>query len=172
MNAIGFRNVVHDHSKVEIVDGYGADIRIKTDHLVLRNGDFGSADRFERWIARGRCRLERLVILSHEGILSLDAVDWLADLNVVTIVLDKSGRLAYCLPTETRHDAELRRTQAVAGISNRGLEIGRWIVNQKLRSQREQLGKLPGFRGHFPLCGEGSTNGQETSSCLSLGVPG
>lgn len=32
--------------------------------------------------------------------------------------------------------------------------------------------KLPGFRGHFPLCGEGSTNGQETSSCLSLGVPG
>jgi hypothetical protein len=31
--------------------------------------------------------------------------------------------------------------------------------------------KLPGFRGHFPLCGEGSTNGQETSSCLSLGVP-
>jgi|SRR5580692_4879678 len=32
--------------------------------------------------------------------------------------------------------------------------------------------KLPGFRGHFPLCGEGSTNGQETSSCLPLGVPG
>jgi hypothetical protein len=31
--------------------------------------------------------------------------------------------------------------------------------------------KLPGFRGHFPLCGEGSTNGQETSSCLPLGVP-
>jgi hypothetical protein len=31
--------------------------------------------------------------------------------------------------------------------------------------------KLPGFRGHFPLCGEGSTNGQETSSRLSLGVP-
>jgi hypothetical protein len=32
--------------------------------------------------------------------------------------------------------------------------------------------KLPGFRGHFPLCGEGSTNGQKTSSCLPLGVPG
>ncbi|MFY9885306.1 MAG: hypothetical protein WAK15_11070 [Candidatus Cybelea sp.] len=32
--------------------------------------------------------------------------------------------------------------------------------------------KLSGFRGHFPRCGEGSTNGQETSSRLSLGVPG
>lgn len=32
--------------------------------------------------------------------------------------------------------------------------------------------KLPGFRGHFPLCGEGSTNGQETSSRLSPGIPG
>jgi hypothetical protein len=32
--------------------------------------------------------------------------------------------------------------------------------------------KLPGLRGHFPLCGEGSTNGQKTSSCLPLGVPG
>jgi hypothetical protein len=32
--------------------------------------------------------------------------------------------------------------------------------------------KLPGFRGHFSLCGEGSTNGQKTSSCLPAGVPG
>ena len=37
--------------------------------------------------------------------------------------------------------------------------------------KEEDFLKLPGFRGHFPLCGEGSTNGQETSSCLSLGVP-
>ena len=31
--------------------------------------------------------------------------------------------------------------------------------------------KLPGFRGHFPLCGEGSTHGQKTPSVLPIGLP-
>jgi hypothetical protein len=66
---------------------------------------------------------------------------------------------------------------AVGSLSDTGNGIGDcvdksgdvFIVNFDTLS--EGL-KLPGFRGHFPLCGEGSTNGQETSSCLSLGVPG
>ena len=44
------------------------------------------------------------------------------------------------------------------------------VKDQNIETIFEGL-KLPGFRGHFPLCGEGSTNGQETSSRLSLGVP-
>jgi CRISPR-associated endonuclease Cas1 len=127
--------------KIEIVDGYGADIRVKSDHLVLRNGDFSGRNRWERRISRGRCNLERLLILSHEGTLTLDAIDWLAQLGVSTVVLDRSGRLSFCSPSQTRHDGALRRTQAVAGLSD-GLEIATWLVREKLQGQSRQLRKL------------------------------
>jgi hypothetical protein len=52
----------------------------------------------------------------------------------------------------------------------------RWALGAMEAVARDITGdrnvKLPGLRGHFPLCGEGSTNGQKTSSCLPLGVPG
>ncbi len=128
-------------ARIEIVDGYGADIRVKSDHLVLRNGDFSDRDRWERRIPRGRCNLERLIILSHEGTLTLDAIDWLAQLGVSTVVLDRCGRLSFCSPPQTRHDGALRRTQAVAGLSD-GLEIATWLVHEKLRGQSTQLRKL------------------------------
>ena len=128
-------------SKVEIVDGYGADIRVKSDHLVLRNGDFSDRDRWERRVSRGRCNLERLIVLSHEGTLTLDAIDWLAQLSVSTLVLDRNGRLSFCSSPQARHDGALRRTQAIAGLSN-GLEIATWLVHEKLRGQSTQLHKL------------------------------
>lgn len=136
-------------SKVEIVDGYGADIRVKSDHLVLRNGDFSDRDRWERRISRGRCNLERLIILSHEGTLTLDAIDWMSQLGVSAVVLDRSGGLSFCSPPQTRHDGALRRTQAVAGLSD-GLEIATWLVREKLRRQSTQLRKLiDGFPNAF-----------------------
>jgi CRISPR-associated endonuclease Cas1 len=134
-------DISYDHAPVEIVDGYGAEIRMTSNHLVLRNGDFGSADRAERWIARGRSRLKRIVILSHEGIVTLDALEWMSQLNVAMIVLDRNGGLTSCSSPEVRHDAELRRTQAMAGISD-GLEIATWLVQEKLRTQSTQLRKL------------------------------
>ena len=51
-------------------------------------------------------------------------------------------------------------------------EANQWLREAYKTRRTTYSLKLPGFRGHFPLCGEGSTNGQETSSCLSLGVPG
>jgi CRISPR-associated endonuclease Cas1 len=128
-------------SKVEIVDGYGADIRVKSDHLVMRNGDFSNRDRWERRVSRGRCNLERLIILSHEGTLTLDAIDWMNQLGVSAVVLDRSGKLSFCSPPQTRHDGALRRTQAVAGLSD-GLEIATWLVHEKLMGQSTQLRKL------------------------------
>jgi hypothetical protein len=59
-------------------------------------------------------------------------------------------------------------TRSDGAVSQGKVSIGTIETNKR----RHLNMKLPGFRGHFPLCGEGSTNGQETSSCLSLGVPG
>jgi CRISPR-associated endonuclease Cas1 len=142
MSAAESLNFAYDHNSVEIVDGYGAEIRVSNDHLVLRNGDFGSCDGAERRISRGRSCLKRVIILSHEGFITLDAIEWASQLEVALISLDRNGRLMFCAPPETRHDAELRRTQAVAGISDRGRKIAAWIVSEKLRAQSAQLRKL------------------------------
>lgn len=130
-----------------IVDGYGADIRCKNDHLVVRQGRFGSADGLETRIGRGRCSLQRLVILSHEGSISLDALDWLHGQNVSTVGLDSRGRLIYCSTPVVRHDAELRRTQAVSGLNGSG--IAQWFVQRKLAAQCALLSRLDGLLGAF-----------------------
>jgi CRISPR-associated endonuclease Cas1 len=140
---------------VEIVDGYGCKISVSNSHLVLKNGDFGSADGWERWIARGRCNLERLIILSHEGVLTLDAIDWLNQLEVAIIVLDRTGNLVFCSAPDVRHDAELQRTQAVAGLSDRAIDIAQWIVAAKLKMQSTQLLSLiDSLPNHFGSVGE------------------
>ena len=62
---------------------------------------------------------------------------------------------------------------ALLYIAKTGQDYGTLILNYPAGMEVNRITlKLPGFRGHFPLCGEGSTNGQETSSCLPLGVPG
>jgi nitrogen fixation-related uncharacterized protein len=65
------------------------------------------------------------------------------------------------------------QTQADRQHAERQAAYGKLHPTPKPLSSAQQAAKvkLPGFRGHFPLCGEGSTNGQETSSCLPLGVP-
>ena len=122
-----------------VVEGYGVQVHVKRGHLVVNDGL--GAERQERAYSRATHGLSRLVILGHEGFVTLDALRWLADLGIAFQQVDRDGRVLVTSSTGTG-DARLRRQQALAPHTSLGLEIARSILTAKLDGQRAVLGCL------------------------------
>jgi CRISPR-associated protein Cas1 len=118
---------------VAVVDGYGVVLRVDRRHLVIEDG-LGRQRRTRRY-SRATCPIRRIVILGREGYFSLEAVRWCVKVGIQVIHLDRGGEL---LATSVRPDlkvARLRRVQALAPYTDIGLEVTRWILAEKARSQ-------------------------------------
>jgi CRISPR-associated endonuclease Cas1 len=131
-----------------VVEGYGVCVCIKRGHLVVKDG-FGAARR-ERIFARATHGLSRLVILGHEGIVTLEAIRWLADLGIAFQQIDRDGRVLVTSANGTG-DPRLRRQQALASRSDVGLKVARTILNAKLEGQRDVLGRVTDIADAFEL---------------------
>src|SRR5262245_66274433 len=94
-----------------VVEGYGVRVRVKRSHLVVEDG-FGAARR-ERVFARATHGLSRLVMLGHEGVVTLEALRRLADHGVALQPADRDGRV---LVTATKGTGvpRLRRQMALS----------------------------------------------------------
>ena len=122
-----------------VVEGYGVRVHVKRGHLVIKDG-FGAESR-ERVYSRATHGLSRLVVLGHEGFVTLEALRWLVDLGVAYQQIDRDGRVL-ATSTTGSGDARLRRQQALASHTNVGLEVARSILGTKLDGQRAVLGRL------------------------------
>ena len=122
-----------------VVEGYGVRVRVKRGHLLVEDG-YG-AERRERVFSRATHGLSRLVVLGHEGFVTLEALRWLADLGIAYQQIDRDGRV---LATSAigGGDARLRRQQALAPHTDLGLEVARSILIAKLDGQRDVLSQL------------------------------
>src|SRR6266849_3746085 len=69
--------------------GYGIQVRVDRGHLILEDGI--GADRRHARLPRVGHRLERLVVIGADGMVSLAALRWLADQNAAFIMLDRDG---------------------------------------------------------------------------------
>lgn len=123
-----------------VADGFGIRVFIRRRHLVVQDG--AGKHRRERTFARATARIKRLIVLGHEGFVSLEALRWMADLGIAFIHIDRDGKLIGASAPPGNDDARLRRSQALAGGTDRGLEIARWILEQKLRGQHDLLAQL------------------------------
>ena len=108
-------------------------------NLVVKDG-FG-ADSRERVYSRATHGLSRLIVLGHEGFVTLEALRWLVDLGIAYQQIDRDGRVL-ATSTTGSGDARLRRQQALAPHTNVGLEVARSILSTKLDGQRAVLGRL------------------------------
>src|SRR5205085_982088 len=108
-------------------------------HLVVEDG-FGRARR-RRVFSRGTHDLSRIVVLGHEGFVTLEALRWLTDIGIAYVHVDRDGRVL-ATTTSSSGDARLRRQQALAPSSGVGLEIARSILSAKLAGQRDVLRRL------------------------------
>ncbi len=127
---------------VLIVDGYG--IRLCCHHGALVIEDGIGPQRRSIKLHRATSRLKRLVLLGHEGFLTLEAIRWLTDVGAALIHIDRNGSVLATSSKLGLDDPRLRRAQAAAVRSPTGLEISRFLIGRKLDGQAQVLATIEG----------------------------
>lgn len=117
--------------------GYGIQIRVERGHLILEDG-IGSHRRYGRFTRIGH-GIRRLVVVGLDGMISLAALQWLADQKAAFVMLDRDGRVFSTTGPQRAPDARVRRAQSLAGSSEVGLRIARYITDQKLIGQERVI---------------------------------
>ena len=123
---------------VVLVDGYGVQVKVERSALVVKDG-IGTVRRERRW-ERGDRSLRRVVLLNPQGgSVSLDALQWLEAQGVAVASLNGRGRPRWVTTWPAKHDAPLRRAQALALGTELGLELARYLLEQKVKGQGDVL---------------------------------
>src|SRR5580693_8101749 len=122
------------NAAVIVVDGYGVKISVSRGHLVIEDG-VGRSRRTRR-VPRVPREVARLVILSQDGFITLDAVQWCAAQSIGIHQYDRDGS---CLVTSPGHatDAHLIRVQALADFRGPHARTGLRVVNRFMAAKLE-----------------------------------
>lgn len=129
------------HHGIYVLTGYGLRIAVERGHLVVEDG-LGKHRRRESF-SRVDDSLKRLVVIGSSGMITLDAIAWLQGVGVPLINLAYDGRLVFVSSPAALTVAQLRRAQAQAADTERGLRIGRGLLVAKLEGQEALLDMLP-----------------------------
>ena len=120
-----------------VVDGYGVQVRVRRRSLVVSDG-IGRFRR-ERSFAKALVGIKRLVILSHEGAITLEALRWLTDAGIAFLEIDRDGEVIAASASYGLSDPRLRRALALATTNTAGLEIARFLLHAKIAGQERNL---------------------------------
>ena len=113
--------------------GYGIQVRVDRGHLLLEDGI--GPDRQQYRLPRVRHGLERLTVIGSDGIISLAALRWMADMDVAFTLLERDGTVLATTGPVRSSDARLRRAQAMAIHSGSALRIARELIERKIAGQ-------------------------------------
>jgi len=124
------------------LSGYGIRVAVERGHLVVEDGvaDTRRSMRFPRVSPE----LRRIVVVGHTGLISLEAIRWLRDVDCSLVHLDGDGSLLAVSAATTLLDARVRRGQALAPWTPVGLSIAKELLVGKVRGQAALLEQLPG----------------------------
>jgi CRISPR-associated endonuclease Cas1 len=113
--------------------GYGIRVQVERGHLVLEDGI--GPDRRSVRLPRIGHGLKRLVLISSDGMVTLAALQWLANQKAALVMLDRDGSVLAVTGPVGPSDARLRRSQSLAHNSGKAIEISRELISQKLQGQ-------------------------------------
>jgi len=120
--------------------GYGIRVSVERGHLRVEDG-VGRSRRVGRFYRADRS-LRRLIVLGHSGEITLDALRWLHDVGASFAQIDTDGRVIAAAGPVKLQDARLRRAQARAVERDRGPEIAKVLVREKLVGQLRVLDRI------------------------------
>lgn len=119
------------------VYGYGIRIFVDRGRLIIEDGFANEVDRRRTVLSRGTCRLQRLVVMSRTGVVTLDALQFLMDMGIAVLFINPDGKLTSTIfpgaPEGSK--ARLHRAQAMARDTDMGVRIARMLIEGKLRGQ-------------------------------------
>jgi CRISPR-associated endonuclease Cas1 len=113
--------------------GYGIKVHVERGHLALEDG-IGRHRRIGRF-ARVNHNIHRLVVISSDGMVSLEALRWLADQGAAFLMLERDGKVLVATGPTAPSDARLRRAQACADQSDLAVNIAKELIDRKLTGQ-------------------------------------
>jgi CRISPR-associated endonuclease Cas1 len=113
--------------------GYNSSASVDRGHLVLNDGT-GMNRRHGRF-PRVRHGLKRLVVIGSTGMITFEALRWLADQGAAFVMLDRDGKVLAVSGPVGPSDARLRRAQSLAHHSEVAVRISRELISQKLQGQ-------------------------------------
>ncbi len=136
--------VILDESPVKsgtlMLRGYGIRIAVERGYLVAEDGV--GRDRRRIRIPRPSRNLDRVIVIGHTGEITFDALRWLSDIGVGFSQIDNDGNVIAAVGPLGLRDPRLRRAQAMAADTGRGLEIARDLILTKLESQASVVSRL------------------------------
>ncbi len=120
-------------SGVAVVDGFGARVIVERGHLELHDG-VAEHRRVRRYSKVDPPR--RVVVgIGTEGVLSLGALRWCAQVGTPVVVLGGDGAAVLAAGPPGRDDSRLLRAQSLALYGPTGVEVTRYLIRAKLRGQ-------------------------------------
>src|SRR2546422_6898662 len=104
------------HGTALTVSGYGVRFLVDRGRLVIEDGFAIEGTRRRTVLSRGTCILQRIVVVGRTGLITLDALQWLADLGIALLFVGVGGQLTAGLtPGGTEGvKTRLQRIQATA----------------------------------------------------------
>lgn len=126
---------------VLVVDGYGIALRVASRGKLCVEDGIGRQRR-SLVLDRAGSGLERLVLIGHEGFVSLASLAWIRGIGAAFVQLGRDGQvLAHSAPFG--YDGHpIRRAQALAVTNGLDLTIARELIAAKLDGQRRILVRL------------------------------
>lgn len=134
-------------SGILFVSGFATSLRVERGHLLVRTGS-GRRIREGRFAKVSKPRIERLVVFGKGGFATFEALSWLQGVGASFLFISRSGRIIAASGEVGTKIPALRRAQARAPEDVTGLEVGSYLVEEKLSGQQRVLGE------YFPdVCG-------------------
>jgi len=127
------------HNGLLILQGFNAGLTIWNKQLICRHGTADQSGELALSKAEVANQLRHIVIMAGNGLLTTEALRWLADTAISLTVIENNGRILISQGKGNFPFATLARRQALAIYQNTGLHAAHWLMIEKLRGQAENL---------------------------------
>src|SRR3954464_12709506 len=116
---------------VIIAAGYGVKLYVHRGHLVVEDGV--GRPRQTRRFHRSMSKLKRVVVIGHDGYITLEAMRWIRDVGAAFVHVDIDANLIALGARARHHESKLRRAQVLASSD----EVGRVATVSLLKAKLE-----------------------------------
>lgn len=124
-----------------VLNGHNCTIKVQNGALSIRPGSVSGEEHNPLLFHRGTHNISQIIITSHSGFVSVDALYWCRDQGISLLLLDGHGDQVYSIVPERKDSASLRRLQYMAEPSGRSLQLAKLLIQMKTRSQVETIVK-------------------------------
>ncbi len=125
-----------------ILPGFNAGLKVWNRQLVCKYGTADETGELSLSKAQTANQLRHVVMLAGDGLMTTEALRWLADAQISLTVIENDGRVLLSNGKGNYPFAALARRQALAVYQESGLQISRWLIAEKMQGQAENLDAL------------------------------